>query len=231
MDDRRRSVRRQRLGCRAEVEEGARGEPDGASAPVDGDGAPPRRGSLRREFAVNPANDVGEIAVVAQAIHGCTDGRIDQPTGRVGHGERHVDRLEEITTDHDLRTRGGVEPAQLRVAPEAAGHKVDALELPLEQFRCREECVIVRDDLCDRAEGVGPVNVLAVDGGVGLGHQVDPLVTGGGAEAACGAVDGGLREFEELGAPAPWLLLPTGTVAVVVAELAPLWCPGRALAT
>ena len=106
-----------------------RQEPDGASAPVDGDGAPPRHGSLRRKFAVDPGNDVGEIAVVAQEVHGCTDGGVDQPIGRRGHGERHVDRLEEIVTDHDLRTCGGVEPAQLRVAAEPAGHEVDAFEL------------------------------------------------------------------------------------------------------
>ena len=104
------------------------------SAPIDGDGTPPRNGSLRREFAGNPGKHLGEIAVVAQKIHGRTDSGVDQPIGRLGHGERHVDRLEEFTTDHDLRTRSSVEPAQLRVAPEPAGHVVDALELKLEHL-------------------------------------------------------------------------------------------------
>ena len=145
------------LAVAPEVEGGVRREPHGTSAPVDGDGAPPGHGSLRREFAVNPANDVGEVAVVAQEVHGHTDGGVDQAVGRLGHGERHVDRLEEIVTDHDLSTRGSVEPAQLRVAPEPAGHEVDALEFLFEHFRCREECSGVGDELCNGAEGAGPV--------------------------------------------------------------------------
>ena len=101
----------------------------------------------------------------------------------------------------------------------------------LEHFRRREQCTGVGDELRDGAEGAGPVDVLAVGGGVGLGHQLDPLVTGGGAEAACGGVDGGLRAFEELEAPVPWPLLPEGAVALVAPVLAPAWCPGSALAT
>jgi hypothetical protein len=74
--------------------------------------------------------------------------------------------------------------------------------------------------------------VLVVSGGVDLGHQDDPLVTGGGAEAAVGGADGGfteLAEFEVPVLPVPPVLpeLPAGTVAVLVAA----WCPGRALAT
>ena len=106
--------------------------PDGAPAAVDGDRAPPGHGSLRRKVAVDPGKDVGEIAVVAQAVHGRPDGGVDQPIGRLGHGERNVDRLEEIVADNDLSPCGGVQPAQLRVAPEPAGHEVDALELQFE---------------------------------------------------------------------------------------------------
>ena len=67
-------------------------------------------------------------------------------------------------TDHDFRARGGVQPAQLRVAPEPAGHEVDALELLFEHLRRREECSGVGHELCDGAEGSGPVDVLAVGG-------------------------------------------------------------------
>ena len=82
--------------------------------------------------------------------------------------------------DHDLTAGGGVEPAQVRVAPEPAGHQVDALELTFEHFRCFEECSGVGDQLCDGAERPGPVDVLAV----GRRRQasaikLDPLVTGG----------------------------------------------------
>jgi hypothetical protein len=58
-----------------------------------------------------------------------------------------------------------------------------------------------------------------------LGHQVDPLVTGGGADAAVGGVDGGLIEFAELEAPAPEPEpeLPAGTVEFVVPVFEPAW--------
>ena len=106
-----------------------RRQPDGPAAPVDGDGTPPGHRSLRRKFAVNAGKNLGEVAVVAQAVHGRTDRGVDQPVGCLGHGERDVDRLEEIVADHDLGTGGGIQPAQLRVAAEPAGHLVYAFEL------------------------------------------------------------------------------------------------------
>jgi hypothetical protein len=71
--------------------------------------------------------------------------------------------------------------------------------------------------------------VLVVSGGVDLGHQDDPLVTGGGAEAVVGDDDGGFRELAEFEAPVLPVppVFPAGTVAVLGAA----WCPGRALAT
>jgi hypothetical protein len=65
----------------------------------------------------------------------------------------------------------------------------------------------------------------------GLGHQLDPLVTGGGADVARGGVDGGLSAFDELVAPTPWPLLPDGPLVLVAPVPAPAWWPGRALPT
>jgi hypothetical protein len=58
-----------------------------------------------------------------------------------------------------------------------------------------------------------------------LGHQVDPLVTAGGADAAVGGVDGGLIEFGELAAPElePEPELPAGTVELVAPVFDPAW--------
>ena len=94
-----------------------------------------------------------------------TDGGVDQPIGRLGHGERHVDCLEEIVTDHDLSTGGGVEPAQLRVVSGTGWPRCRCARVLVRAFRCREECSGVGDDLCDGAEGAGPVDVLAVGSG------------------------------------------------------------------
>ena len=63
-----------------------------------------------------------------------------------------------------------------------------------------------------------------------VGHQVDPLVTRGGAEVVWGGADGGLRALEEFEVAAPWAPFPAGTVAVDTV-LEPAWCPGNALAT
>ena len=102
-----------------------------------------------------------------------------------------------------------------------------------EYFRRCDECASVGDELGDGAEGSGPVDPLAIGGGVCLGHQVDPLVTRGGAEAAWGGVDGGLMAFAELEAPAPrpGPGCPRAPVELVVTVLEPAWCPGSALAT
>ena len=227
VDGRRRSVRRQRLGCRAEVEGGVRREADTArrlrSTETE---RHPGTARFRREFAVDPAS-------ARRRNRGRSPGRFmaTRRSGRPAHrsprpwrARRRSPRSRSWLTTTSV-TRGGVEPAQLRVAPEPAGHEVDALELRFEHLRRRDRVrpASVTTLSAMDAEGPGPVDVLAVGGGVRLGHQVDPLVTGGGAEAACGGVDGGLSEFGELEAPAPWPLLPARAPLAVV--LPRCWSP------
>ena len=132
---------------------------------------------------------------------------------------RDVDRLEQIRADRGATSGDGVEPAELGVGAEPAGDPVDPLELAAQDLGGRHQHVAVGHDHLDgRSERPGSIHA-----GRPVGRaQVEPLVTGAGSRALCGADAGGLSEADPEAAPPPGPVSPATVPPVPVLLLEPV---------
>ncbi len=210
--DLRGSVRRQGLGGRAEVEEGALGEPDGAPSAVDGDGAPSRRGRGGGRIAVNPAKDLEKIAVVTPG-----DSLLAPTVGSTNPPSPPPWRSRRASPGRD-RGRPGLRAGEAfsRVSSESLRKRLATRSMRSSSSSSSSDAAKSAPTLVERAprscRGHGSERRTGCRRSIGLGHQLDPLVTGGGTEqpVARSTAEGG--SSEELGEPAAWPLLPEGAV-------------------
>ena len=112
--------------------------------------------------------DQGEVAVVADGVHGGAHGGIDVAAGEPCRPQRDRDRLREQRAD---RHRPGSGPARrpvqgddLRVRPEPAARQVHGGEVGLQHPACRGELAGVGDDHLDPGAECLPAGRRLPDG-------------------------------------------------------------------
>ena len=174
------AVGRPRLGRGPEVEDRAGRHREDAEVGVEDDRSPPRNRRRGGQVSGHPGRHLGEVAVVAEALEGGTDGRVDEAVGQLGGAQGGGQEVAQHVRHGDGAAARTVDPAELRVGSEAAGRILHPVELLVEEARRGDHDRRVGHQHLDAG---GPAG-RAVDRQAGAvvessrRAQLEPLVTG-----------------------------------------------------